>query len=253
MIDFYIHQLKGSEIGNFINTTPLIATLFKHYKEKIPVNFDTPLVRDMFLHWDKIEIVSKKQIKNRGLKRLFHCGITNSKKPDWMWLHEKFCNQLGVKVKKIPHTYVDKIPTFLKGDYAVILRGCHHKSVWKRHKECGDNIYKYIIRRVGRRVVFVGSDYDLPTINRMRKWKPNHLIYLNDTRKTLSLINGARFIVGNDTGMYHAAGALNKYIFVLWKTTNFRKNRSPGKNCFFSFPGNWQTDFDEWIKQFKEG
>jgi hypothetical protein len=247
MVDFYIHQLKGSEIGNFINATPTIYSLYNHYKEKIPVNFDSPHVEQMFLDWDAIRIIGKKGVRTKGLRKLFHSGMTNTQQPDWLWMHQKIRRELGIKNSCVPHTYVDTPKPFLEGNYVVLLRGCLHNSAWKRHKECGDEIYRYMIKKVPYKIIFVGSDYDVNVINKMKQWNLNHEVYLNDTRKTLALINGAKFIIGNDTGMYHAAGAMNKHIFVLWKSTNFKKNKSPGKNCFYSFSKNWVSDFDRWL------
>ena len=55
-----------------------------------------------------------------------------------------------------------------------------------------------------------------------------------------------KYIISNDTGMYHVAGAFNKPIFVMWKDSPFEKNISPGEACFFSRKGKWLEDFKRW-------
>ena len=54
--------------------------------------------------------------------------------------------------------------------------------------------------------------------------------YTNDIRQSLALIRDAKLIISNDTGLAHAAGAMNKEIIIFWKDTMLPKNGNPGKN-----------------------
>ena len=82
----------------------------------------------------------------------------------------------------------------------------------------------------------------------MDSWVGDTVTVLNSIEDTLAIINNAKFIITNDTGFYHAAGALQKDSFVLWKDTPLIKNQAPSSTCFFSRKGKWEDDFKEWIK-----
>ncbi|MGA1871585.1 MAG: glycosyltransferase family 9 protein [bacterium] len=185
------------------------------------------------------------------LKLLFGSNLTNARIEDWRYIYQKICAKLGMKPGKIPHTYVDTYDYSLKGKYVVIVRGMV-SDVWREKKDPGDEIYKHMVVRLqskGYKLVFIGTDADYSrNINRMERWVENKVVVLNDIKKSLGLLYNADFIISNDTGMYHAAGALNKRIFVMWKDTLFKKNKSPGKNCIYSMKGNWKKDFEQWIK-----
>ena len=240
------HQLWG--IGNFIMCTPTLETLSDHFNRPVPVYFELPHIAEMFLDCPFIEIINRKQAKQRDV--LFSSAMVNEEMEDWKYIHQLVTGHLDIQVDTIPHTYVDmcKKPSEIEQKYCVIIRGGVNNS-WFSDKEPGNEIYKYIIEKVSpeRNVVFIGgsSDYER-FICEMKGWIPRSIVILDNIRGSLGAMAYADFVVTNDTGMYHAAGALNKDIFVLWKHTNFIKNRSPGENCRFSFIGDWESDFNEW-------
>ena len=47
--------------------------------------------------------------------------------------------------------------------------------------------------------------------------------------KMRAMIREADFIVCNDTGLAHAAAAMNKPMTILWKNTSLPKNGNPGR------------------------
>ena len=60
------------------------------------------------------------------------------------------------------------------------------------------------------------------------------LEYFNPTgsykdRMALAMIREADYVVANDSGLAHAAGAMNKPMTILWKNTSLPKNANPGK------------------------
>ena len=67
----------------------------------------------------------------------------------------------------------------------------------------------------------------------------------DDIIGSLAALNDADFVISNDTGMYHAAGALDKRQFVMWKDTNKIKNSTPSKKAYIS--NDWIKDFKKWI------
>lgn len=74
--------------------------------------------------------------------------------------------------------------------------------------------------------IFTGSVVDFKRVD----WFKGMEVQLDDIRKSLALIRDAELIISNDTGLAHAAGAMNKNIIILWKDTMIPKNGNPGKN-----------------------
>ena len=251
---YFAHQRYDYGVGNFINCTPTIKTLSTYFKCKVPVVFDSLHVADMFKKCDFIEIINRKDIGDK--KIILSSNMVNQLVPDWEYLHNTICEKLNINIKIIPHTYVDthlKPPEITEKKYCVIVRGVAAGGVpfWLPKKDPGDEIYKKIIDDLKNKyqIVFIGSSSDNNLfIKRMNKWVDNPIIILNDTKKSLGSLQHSELIISNDTGMYHASGALNKKILVLWKDTNINKNKSPGINCLFSHKNNWWKNYQEWIK-----
>jgi ADP-heptose:LPS heptosyltransferase len=250
--NYYIHQVKGYAIGNFINCTPTIQFLANYYQTKIKVLFYDKIVERMYLNCNFIEIITEKEADDLIL--LFSSKMVNALIPDWQFIFKKVIRKLRIKAsnKDIPHTYVDTkiIPKeYQNKEYVVILRGHAEGSGWLDKKDPGDDIYKYFLEKISQKylIVFIGADIDYDRyINYMKDWVQKSNIELNDIEKSLGLILGAKFIIGNDTGMYHVAGAYNRPVFVFWKDSLYPKSKSPGKGCVFSFKTNWYNDFDKW-------
>ncbi len=251
MLNFYIYQRKNLEVGNFINCSASIMALFNKYQEKIPVYFDTPVVRDMYLKSPYIEIIEKDQIGDR--KQLFSSLLHNQSIPDFQYIFNTIDKLEDFDNKEVPHTFVDNVPCPYDKDaeYVVVARGCLSTRPDKiLAKDPGDEIYKLILEEIGKTspIVFIGGEKEREVIDRMASWDIYPVIEVGDIRRSIGIINGSQFAVMNDTGAAGIAGALNKEIFIIWKDTNFNKNRNPGKNNFYSFQPNWFKDFMEWYK-----
>lgn len=245
-MNFYVHQHKHYGIGNFINCTPTIQMLSHHFKQKIPVLFDSDVVRDMFLDCEFIDIITH----SKGKKQLFHSGLVNWNIPDHIYIQQKISSQLKIKSSKKYHTYVDTVQLREKchsKPYVVFARGCAGKY-WEKAKEPGDDIYIHIAKKVldqGLDVIFIGSDLERDKLLRIHNAldQKSHMV-LNNIRHSLALLNECKYLVANDTGMYHAAGALNVPTFVLWKDTPFEKNKCPGTKTVYSQKNDWEKDYD---------
>lgn len=250
--NFYVHQAQGYAIGNFINCTPTIKFLSDYYKTKIKVLFHDEFVEKMYRNCDFIQIITPSEAES--LECLFTSRMVNAIIPDWKFIFKKVTRKLKIKTSlmDIPHTYVDdkNIPIQYKDqEYIVVLRGHAVGSGWLDKKDPGDEIYKYFLSKLNKKyqIVFIGADIDNERyINYMKDWVDSPQVVLNDIDASLGLIKGAKFVIGNDTGMYHVAGAYNKPVFVFWKDSLYPKSKSPGKRCVFSFKGNWYNDFDKW-------
>jgi ADP-heptose:LPS heptosyltransferase len=247
-MDKIVHQHRDYGIGNFINCTPAIKLAADHLGEKIPVLFDTKCVKEIFEKCDFIESIDKHNA--RGKPKLLSSSEVNQKIEDWKYTCNLVSKRLDFTPQEFPHTYVDEYESPLNTEYVVVVRGMH-TNTWVGLKDPGDGIYKHIIttlNEMGKHIVFIGNKRDHKRdISKMEKWADKHTTYLDNIKTSLGLINGAATIISNDTGMYHAAGALNKKTFVMWKNTNFIKNKSPSDKCTHSMKGNWTKDFDKWI------
>ena len=243
---YFIRQLRGQELGNFVNTTPIIQTLYSMYNEPIPVVFDTSYIAELYKNWNKIKIINLDEAKH--LTQLIHTGEgTTLNKPEYISRHNEVMRRLNKTSQTIPHTYVpSKIDS--SGDYCVIARGCidAEHAVWKDKKEVGDEIYKYIIDRINIPIYIVGNTADYKrSLHRMQS--DNVTFILDDINTCVSMIAGSKYFISNDTGFMHVASALNKESFVIWKHTPFEKNKTPSSKTTYSKIVNWYTDFDRWI------
>tara|TARA_B100000315_G_scaffold257762_1_gene307613 strand:- start:1547 stop:3160 length:1614 start_codon:yes stop_codon:yes gene_type:complete len=249
--NYYVFQKRGWGIGNFIMCTPTLKTLSDHFGVPVPVHFDDSHIEEMFIDCPFIKIINQENIFDREI--LFGSDLINEDIEDWQYIHQLVTTHLSIQFESIPQTYVDSCPKpgELGKRSCVIVRGAANDS-WIPEKDPGDDIYKHILEQVSKefKVVFIGatSDYER-FIKSMKNWVEDPIIILDDMRKSLGAISGAEFVISNDTGMYHAAGALNKDVFVMWKKTLFTKNKSPGNNCKFSFPRHWKEDFDDWYNE----
>ena len=248
-MNFFVRQLKGAEIGNFVNTTPTIISLYDHFKQPIPVKFDSAYVKELYKDWDKIKVIDD----TSGLTQLVHSGEHNHHSiNEGIRRHHVVMDKLGIKCNEVPLPYAPSLNTKLDGEYVVIARGCidHPRAGWKQHKEVGDDIFKNIMSKIDLPIYIVGNTADYKrSLHRMKNYGKDVKYCLDDIREVVSLITGCKYMISNDTGLYHVAGALNKNIFVIWKDTPFKKNQSPGKGCFFSHKGNWEKDYINWRKK----
>ena len=225
----WILQDKDYGLGNFINLTPTIIELGQRENKPIPVYFESGYVKEAFNDWAYISVLEKKPTNQPILSS---SQIDRSdKKPDYEYVADIFGvsdwkRQTSIPIKKL----------------AVFINGCANPN--KRHtKDPGGDIYDYILNKIKDEyvTVFVGSGDD-----------ENHACLYDkiitwDIQLCLTIISKADIIISNDTGLYHAAGAMRKDGFILWKNTLFKKNDTPNENFFRSREGNWKKDFDKWI------
>lgn len=245
----YARQLKGFGIGNFVNCTPALQILSNHISRPVPVWFQQKEIAELYEDCPFIETI------NKPLKRLVLCSsYINRVIPDWQYQAKLIKARFNLNCD-IPHTYAPKYNNFGELNHFVICRGMVNDS-WANRKDPGDDIYKKIINFLEQKhqLVFIGTDADFErTHNRMIEWCDKQpIIIKNDIKTSASAILKARGVITNDTGMYHVTAALNKPQFVMWKDTNFNKNKAPGENNYFSFVGEWEKDFDNFYNNFDE-
>ena len=245
----YARQLKGFGIGNFVNMTPALQMLSKHLERPVPVWFQQKEIETLYEDCTFIKPIKK------PLKKLVLCSsYINHVIPDWLYQSKIIKAKFNLDCE-VPHTSVPKYENFAQLNHFVICRGMVSNR-WATRKDPGDQIYKKIINFLeqNHQLVFIGADADFKrTHDRMIEWcEKEPLIIKNDIKTSASAILKSKGVITNDTGMYHVSAALKKKQFVMWKDTNFTKNKAPGKNNFFSFVGEWEKDFENFYKQFNE-
>ena len=234
MTKHWVHQTELYGLGNFINLTPTIKLMADHFDERIPVYFDFAFIRDCFLDCPFIEIL-KEQPDNSPL---FTSGLVNYKNncPDYLHAYKEVTKALPL-AGEIPYTYVDRceeITTRLPESFTLFIRGSGREHLYYLgQKMPHDDYYRgYFNENVTGLYlqIFTGSQGDLDRSGDLFKDMP---IIVNDIRHSLALIRDAGYVVANDSGLAHAAAAMNKNMVILWKNTSLPKNANPNKNCSY--------------------
>jgi ADP-heptose:LPS heptosyltransferase len=232
-VPFYVHQTAVFALGNFVNCTPAIQWLSKKYEARIPVLFDTEYVRQCFLDCPFIEIIDVP----RG-KRLFGSELKAPKRSRYMDCEYIFRQVTGRRWTPEWHTYVDRPSSVDQYGPVVIINGSgSEREDYVASKDVGDAPY-LAAEEVTGRTVFVGSGEDL----RRNPWAGKKMpASTGNIRAALAWIAGAEAVIANDTGLAHAAGAMNKPLLVLWKNTPFPRCGNPGHRTQYAFDNHEQA------------
>jgi ADP-heptose:LPS heptosyltransferase len=219
-------QNKANGLGNFIMATPAIYVLYKQYGP-IPVYFATHSISKLYQNCEFISV-----LKNRP-KIKPSWTSTRPKRRSHESDSEALCRIVG-HCGPVPPTYIDGIVTKKlkpkKQQQVAVFHGCLGRA-WKDKKNLGRKIRQLIIKLLLRRnmiPVILGNSKD-----RNQYWCNNNLDGCVDYLGKLSLIDSVSvlkqcdFFISNDTGLYHAAGAMEKPGMVIWKATSLIKNKSP--------------------------
>ena len=249
-VPFYVHQIASHALGNFINCTPTLRWMSKKYEARIPVLFDTEYVKQCFLDCPFIEIIDAP----RG-KRLFGSELKAPKRSRWMDCEYIFRQVTGRRWTPEWHTYVDvpanpwdahEADPDLDGGpspsrLTVLINGSgSERSDYVASKDLGAAPYIEAIKQGGA-FWFVGSMQDR---DRNPWFRECHAWAAGDIRMALSCISIADAVIANDTGLAHAAGAMNKPLLVLWKNTPFPRCSNPGHNTQYAFDNHEQAVMD---------
>lgn len=238
----YSIQDKGFALGNFINCTPALKRLAEKQNKPIDVKFETPYVKECFIDCPFINHVDYYQDNPVINSRMINKSI-----PDYIFIFQKVT---GEKWNDNYHTYVDmNFPNPDLGRYVLLINGSgSDRPGYTDAKNPGTELYNYansVAKEKGFKTIFTGSNSDLknnPDLN------PEIVIDVNNIRRSLQLLQHAEFIIANDTGLAHAAGAMNKPILIFWKDTLFEKNINPGTHTVYSRKGTWQQMLDAFLK-----
>lgn len=228
----YVHQVREYGLGNFINLTPTIKLMANHFDKPIPVYFDLDFIRDCFLDCEFMDILKEKP----DHEPLFTSGLINYKNngPDYLHIYKEITKAIPLS-GELPHTYVDQAKEIEADSYnTLFIRGSGSEDKYYLSlKMPHDDYYKeYFTENLAGdyKQAFTGSENDVTRSNGLFK---DMTIYTGGVRLALALIREADYIVANDSGLAHAAGAMNKNMVILWKNTALPKNCNPGKRTNF--------------------
>lgn len=219
--DIWVKQDALNGLGNFINLTPTLKAMSDHLGIKIPVYFELDFVRQCFIDCPFIQILDEMPVN----KEYFSSSLKDYRNhvPDYIHAYRELCKRFNLP--EPGHTYVDRCEEIKidRDPYTLFMYGSGNEDVMYLHKKTPpkEAYEKYIEGNC----VFTGSETDY------KRWMfPDMEHHLGDIRYSLALIREATLIVTNDTGLAHAAGAMNKNMIILWRTTKLPKNSNPGKN-----------------------
>lgn len=241
----WILQDKSFGFGNFINITPIIKKLHEDSGRPVPVYFEMPFVKEAYLNDPRIELLEEKPSTPPIVDSKLICKANTT--PDFVFAFEKVFGEPYTDKYK-PSAYTTMPP--MKGDYVVILMGSgSDREDYVKGKTPSKSVYEQMIFELqvrGIELIFTGSEADAKRAGKIASYCRQNV---GDIRESLSLIANARAVIGNDTGLVHAAGAMDKEMFVIWKDTPFIRCQNSGKNTTYSKKGNWMNDFYNWIEK----
>ncbi len=223
MDNIYVLQDRNYGLGNFINLTPTIKSLSESLDKKIPVYFELDHVKECFLDCDFIEILDKQPFD----RPLFSSALVDFRNriPDYVNAYRELSKAYDLN-PDAPHTYIDTADEIEAFDfeYTLFMYGSGNEDKMYLSTKTPDR--KYYEDYMNGRCLFTGSEADFERVD----WFNDMEYSLGDIRRSLALIRDAKMIVSNDTGLAHAAGAMNKDMVILWKDSALPKNGNPGEN-----------------------
>jgi ADP-heptose:LPS heptosyltransferase len=133
----------------------------------------------------------------------------------------------------MPNSYIDYINSFTLNKisgarYIAVFNGCLKKK--SKRKIIPPETLQYIVDQIfrkGHTPVVLGAAPDNKFFRGVSLDNCVNYIGALNLRKSVSVLWQCDFFISNDTGLYHAAGAMQKRGIVLWKRTNFAKNIAP--------------------------
>ena len=226
----WIHQHELYGLGNFINLTPTIKLLAEHLGHPISVYFDLDFIKQCYLDCPFIEILDERPSDPPA----FSSGLINVRNncPDYLHVYREVTKRFPLD-GELPHTYVDSAVEIEAPKYnTLFIRGSgSEQRAYLDSKMPDDRYYKeYFARNLSGiyTEAFTGSEQDVERADGLFE---DMTCYVGGIRLALALIREADYIVANDSGLAHAAAAMQKPMTILWKNTSLPKNGNPNSNC----------------------
>lgn len=243
--NIYIHQTELYGLGNWINLTPTINLMADHFDRPIPVYFDLKFIRDCFLNCEFMDILDEKPEDPPNFSSALVSGVGWSREgwrrmneyntcPDYIHAYKQIAKRYPLS-GELPHTYVDDAKEIEAPKVnTLFIRGSGSEDKYYLSlKMPRDEYYKeYFAENLAGcyTEAFTGSEGDVARSNGLFDGMTK---YTGGIRMALALIREADYVVANDSGLAHAAAAMNKPMTILWKNTSLPKNANPNKRCSY--------------------
>ena len=221
--------------------TPAIRRQSEKQNKPVDVYFSKQYVKECFKECSFINPVSKLR------DQVFvSSNMVNRNMPDYQYSFKKAHKEIW---ESKYHTYVDSPSEydFSNQKYMVVLNGLA-SAAWRKKKETPEHIHRLIKQHSNLPIWFTGSKSDLVN-NSPWMAEVGDVVELDNIRKALAIIRDAQLVIANDTGLAHAAGAMNKKLLVLWKDTPFIKNQNPGINTQYAMKHEWKEQVINFLKE----
>jgi len=217
-----VNQHPSFALGNFINVMPAVRYWHKKLGRRLPVKYHTEYVRQCFL--DCPFLVEVDELPAHDLLICSSQINRNNTEPDYLHIYHRNCNRRWLKQY---HTYVDvpRDKQWATYGHVVVMNGTGNQD-WQyiNKKDPGAGAFRLLSPLMkDRKSFFTGTSMD-----RDRSYLPVDGYVLDDIRTSLKLISQAGLVITNDTGLAHAAGAMNVPTIIIWKDTLRPKNHNPG-------------------------
>lgn len=240
----WILQDKNFALGNFINITPVIYRLYKEQNRKVDVFFETDYVKECYVNSPYINIITDKP----NTPPFCASSIVNRKNnlPDYQYVYQYIYGEEYTEEYK---PFIDKYDDIYEygSKYIVILNGSGSSN--KDYVNSKNPDIKYYINEIEDKLkegnyflVFTGSNEDKERLQYLINYYSNEDLIedFGCIKSSLRYIQHAEYVIGNDTGLIHAAGCYDKPMSVIWKDTKKIKNKNSGKYVKYIYTTNYE-------------
>lgn len=242
----YVNQHPNFGLGNFVMSTPAIQLIHQVTGKRVKVLFSIEFIKELYALWPIIELIDKPD----GDMILCNSWV-NQRIPDSTYQFIKVRDSLNVRAGEMlePPTFAPKFKK-REGDYCVIVRGWgNDQGKYKDAKDPGLGVYRTLSQYIDVPVVMIFGGKDVSSQAEMYDLFPGAELIQNNIREACRAVQHCKWMLTNDTGMYHIGGAYRVKQFVLWKRTNFAKNYNDNPNAHFAYTT--EKSIEQIINEFK--
>ena len=240
-----------SGLGNMIHTTPALQYLFKHTGKRVKVCCRKEYIMQCFQDADFLEFVPESSLNEETNVYWPNYDPTNQQNDSEYIFYHLTRKQFNRQEKP----YVDRPASVPKKNqnYLVLLNGGNGaNSEFIEKKKMTRQMLEtvlFISKEYHVPLIFLGNNYDYDTTKKLVPDFDDYChVILNDIRMALNYIDESSGVISNDTGLYHAACAMEKKVIVSARVP-IRPNRRHSR-CIYTMNPNCEIVGDEdWNKK----
>lgn len=239
-----------SGLGNFIHATPALQFISRITNRPVKVQIQNEYIKNCYLDAEFLDFENAYSSDPSDYLQ-FHEWHPKSLEDDYIYL---FREMTGKEFQFQFPTYIDRpnISRIQEKPYLVLLNGGAKSGIgYEFPKKMTRKMLEstlFLADEFNYDVIFLGNDYDLETTqNEMTYFTDYCQVILNDIRFSLSIIDHSALVIANDTGLYHAASAMEKDVIVSTRVPT-RPNGIPSRCINTMNPHTTYADEDQWEK-----